>query len=469
MTTETGDFLELRVLYGPQAGSRMSLAPGEYLLGCSDLCAVVLAGSRMQERHALLIVEPGSARLRPQEGTVSDGMGNDVPEEIVLTPGMPAELGGISITLDHPNAPWPDGRAAAMPVGHGAGGSASQAGPAASGAAAKAAAPAAPPAPGAPPVPASVPAATGGLRGGGVVLAVAGIVVAVVLGGVLAASFRGGQAQATESALSQHPPATPAEPPAALLQALRAWNPQHTLSVAAQPDNGWLVSGYVASETERDSLESSLMAISPVPVIKVFAEQTLVQAATDVLEVREDKADSVLRLESLGEGRLRLAGAARQSAQAQSARLALLAVPGVREVAMDVLLPEQLLATLKQRVASAGLEQKVSFVKEWPAVEIEGRFDAAETARWQDLLKAFGTAYGDMLPMSVTLAPPAAQAVAVQAPFNVRVIVGGAAPYIVTDQGVRMSRGSVMGGQRLIAVNEREVVFDGAQRWQVGR
>ena len=46
--------LELRVLHGPQAGSRLILFVGEYTLGTDDECEVMLAGPRLMGLHAKL-------------------------------------------------------------------------------------------------------------------------------------------------------------------------------------------------------------------------------------------------------------------------------------------------------------------------------------------------------------------------------------------------------------------------------
>jgi type III secretion system YscD/HrpQ family protein len=482
--------LELRVLYGPQAGSRMPLAAGEYLLGRSDQCAVVLAGSRMEERHALLLVDANGFRLRPQEGRVSDSLGNVVDDSIAFEAGSPAELGGVSITIDHPDAPWPEDRPAAQvamvpPTPEASGQPAQE--PFVAGAVSS-------------PCPddraahwtrllksrfsgrlASLPGTRARLRGlwlaGAGVAAIAAFAMTAVLAAVLVDAGENGTsalpprlASVAGIIPSQPAPEAPLVPPEALTRALRASDPKHSLAIQPQPEGRWAVSGYVATEADKKILQQGLATLVPQPELRVHAEEAIVRSAVEALDAREDGKDDVLKLQNLGKGRLRLGGAARQASSVRSARLALMVVPGVVDVETGVLLPEQLLATLKQRIEAAGLAQRLVFAKEWPEVVVEGRLDAAEHSRWSGLMKAFTDAYGAVLPVrSTAVAAAPASPATTAAPLDVRVIVGGASPYVVTAQGVRMSRGSEVNGQRLLAVNDAEAVFDGAQRWQVGR
>ena len=57
--------IELRVLYGPQSGSRLVLAPGDFLLGTGDDCAIMLAGPRIQECHAKLAFDGEQPTITP--------------------------------------------------------------------------------------------------------------------------------------------------------------------------------------------------------------------------------------------------------------------------------------------------------------------------------------------------------------------------------------------------------------------
>ena len=100
--------LELRVLYGPQSGSRLTLFPGDYELGTSDDCTIILTGPRIEATHAKLSVEDGQTSITPLDGKINDTEGNPIEEKYVLTLGMPIEIGGVWISIDHLDAEWPD-------------------------------------------------------------------------------------------------------------------------------------------------------------------------------------------------------------------------------------------------------------------------------------------------------------------------------------------------------------------------
>ena len=69
------DGVELRVLHGPQAGSRLPLMPGApYLVGAGDACDVMLAGAQVEAEHAHIEV---------------DGEHFSAPHVVIATGGRP--------------------------------------------------------------------------------------------------------------------------------------------------------------------------------------------------------------------------------------------------------------------------------------------------------------------------------------------------------------------------------------------
>ena len=86
--------LELRVLHGPQAGSRLTLFVGEYTLGTDDECEVMLAGPRLMGMHARLKIDADIASISPVDGNVLDAHGKQILGDTPLAIGMPVEIGG---------------------------------------------------------------------------------------------------------------------------------------------------------------------------------------------------------------------------------------------------------------------------------------------------------------------------------------------------------------------------------------
>ena len=76
--------IELRVLFGPQAGSRLQVAPGNYDLGEGDECEVILSGPKMLGRHAQLSFDGEQLTISPLDGKVCDAQGNEISESFPL-------------------------------------------------------------------------------------------------------------------------------------------------------------------------------------------------------------------------------------------------------------------------------------------------------------------------------------------------------------------------------------------------
>jgi hypothetical protein len=52
---------------------------------------------------------------------------------------------------------------------------------------------------------------------------------------------------------------------------------------------------------------------------------------------------------------------------------------------------------------------------------------------------------------------------------NVETIVGGNTPFIVTTSGQRIGRGGNINGNVLSIVRDNEIIFDGNERFRIGR
>lgn len=100
--------IELRILHGAQAGSRLCLAVGEYMLGSDDSCTLILEGSGIEDRHAILRFDGDDVWIEPVDGVVRNAHGDDIDDEQQLIFGLPVELGNVWISVDREDVPWPD-------------------------------------------------------------------------------------------------------------------------------------------------------------------------------------------------------------------------------------------------------------------------------------------------------------------------------------------------------------------------
>ena len=100
--------VELRVLVGPQAGSCLNLSVGEYHLGTSDECEIILIGPRLEAVHAKLSFDGDQITITPGDGKICDAQGNEITDTFPLALGMPVDLGGIWVSVDNTAALWPD-------------------------------------------------------------------------------------------------------------------------------------------------------------------------------------------------------------------------------------------------------------------------------------------------------------------------------------------------------------------------
>ena len=390
--------------------------------------------------------------MRPQDGSVSDAFGNDVAGEFALTLGMPVELGGIAIAVDHVDAPWPDQEALV---------------PMAKPAAAAAPPEAAPPAQG----DAASAMATPKQRllawrpSRRLSFAVGGAVLTLVVS--LATLLGEGGTSSEALAAAPPPPAEPApplEPPPELKQLLSMLDAASSVTLSAQPDGRWLVAGYLPTIDKREALARGLEALALPYTMEVHADEALADAAGKVIDEHDEVGGAVLRVKEVHGGHVRLVGAVSHATSLERIRQALLdAVPGVLRVEGDVVMRADLLSQLKDRIVSAGLDRQLTIVKEWPEVVLSGRLSGAERVRWDEVLSAFQAEYGKLLPVQAALAPPE------KAAIEVSFVVGGPAPYVVTSQGVRVNRGGELDGHRLTTVSDSEVVFEGPERLRIAR
>ncbi len=100
--------LTLRIYSGMHSGARMGLADGEYILGSSESCDVILADAGVVGQHLRLRIEKDSAFLLVYDGADATLDGAEIgAEEIPVGHFQEIRLGGCMFMLGPENGEWP--------------------------------------------------------------------------------------------------------------------------------------------------------------------------------------------------------------------------------------------------------------------------------------------------------------------------------------------------------------------------
>jgi hypothetical protein len=79
-------------------------------------------------------------------------------------------------------------------------------------------------------------------------------------------------------------------------------------------------------------------------------------------------------------------------------------------------------------------------------------------------VQGFNNNYGSLLPIRATISQ-----IQTKPPVNVETIVGGNTPFVVTTSGQRIGKGGNINGNVLSIVRDNEIIFDGNERFRIGR
>lgn len=459
--------IELRVLHGAQSGSSLVLAPGEYVLGGGDSCAVILAGPHIADRHATLRFDGAKASIEPAEGIVRNAYGDEIDAEQELVFGLPVDLGGVIITVDQEEAPWPDPQSV-MLMGQlresaneedEQDGEQDEEAADAVGAELDAAAAMFETADKTP-VAVEVPPSGRLSRARGWLLA---LLLLAGLGGLGTIAWQRLVEQTAAPASSTVAEASVAidQAPAMAVEVLaNLSNPTLALKKAGAK---WQVVGYVQTNGQQASLSSAMAAAAPSVEVKVLADESLLRDVRNSLA--EETLDAYVRVDGVALGVVTLSGAASSAEEIGRIRdLVREKVPGVADIKLSLLLPDQLRGRLKERIAAAGLADRLVVRQEGKELRLAGKLSTDEIRRWEEVLVAFGKEYGNVLPISATVTRYIPKP-----PVGVQIIVGGAMPFIVTENGEHVNQGGNVDGHTLMSIRDGEVVFEGSQRIRIAR
>jgi type III secretion system YscD/HrpQ family protein len=441
--------VELRVLVGPQAGSSLSLGIGDYSLGTSDECEIILMGSRLESIHAILSFDGDQITVKPVEGKVCDAQGNEIMDTFPLTLGMPVDLGGVWVSVDSVDARWPD-PADVLPT---------------------------------PVPPSSVEQSMAGLgvqtleadnptsrlrNRAKITLIISAVGLSlIVLIGILGAAWMIERQSHPEAVATVSKPAVPTIPinQTKILQIIQNLDLTRSVEMKISDKGSIRVSGYLPDDTTKKRLIQALDNVSPSPKTELYVDGELLEAAKKVLADKLDPARAKLKAESITSGVLKVRGAvSTQTAKESAYELVKSEVPGLRQIDGMILQAEDLPQQFQEKIIAAGLAKKLQVVSQQPEFVLRGTMTEEDLRNWETVLTEFNEDYGKILPIRATI-----RVVQKKSPFNVQIVVGGNMPFVITESGQRVTRGGDINGHTLITIKDTEVIFDGNEKIKISR
>lgn len=441
--------VELRVLVGPQAGSSLSLGVGDYSLGTSDECEIILMGSRLEAIHARISFDGDQITVKPIEGKVCDAQGNEIMDMFPLTLGMPVDLGGVWVSVDSVDARWPD-PADVLPTPS-------------------------------PPSPVEQTVTEGEVQTRAadnpasrlrnrakitLIISAVGLSLIVLAGFSLAAWMIERQSH-PEAVITESKPVVPTVPvnQQKILQIIQNLDLVRSVEMKISDKGSISVSGYLPDDTTKKRLIQALDNVSPSPNTELYVDSELLDAAKKLLADKLDPARAKLKAESVTHGVLKVRGAvSMQTAKESAYEMVKSEVPGLRQIDGVVLQADDLPQQFQEKMISAGLAKKLQVVSQQPEFVLRGAMSEEDLRNWETVLTEFNEDYGKILPIRATI-----RVVQKKSPFNVQIVVGGNMPFVITESGQRVTRGGDINGHTLITIKDTEVIFDGNEKIKISR
>jgi len=442
--------IELHVLFGPQAGSRLQVAPGNYDLGEGDECEVILSGPKMLGRHAQLSFDGEQLTISPLDGKVCDAQGNEITESFPLGLGMPVEMGGIWISVDDVDAEWPDPTDVVSIM---------------------------PPAAAAPATSTSAEdsstekndSADEKPRRQAKAALITSITALTVMGiaGITLAAWLVNHPNQPTTTLDATPKAALPDPPNLhkVRQILGTTAAGSSVEVIVTRDRRLLIKGFVPDQASKTALTTVLETLTPPPQIDLQVDTDLSAAAATLLAERIDPSSAKLKVESVSGGVLTIEGAV-LTQRARDAVMDLLqtSLPGLKRVNASIVMAEDLPQLLQDQLAASGLLKKIQIIDKQPEFILRGALTDDDMRRWENLIVNFTDRYGKLLPVKAVF-----KLATRKPPVNVQAIVGGTTPFVITENGDRITRGGDVNGNTLMIVKDTEIIFEGSERFRISR
>lgn len=442
--------LELRVLHGPQVGSRLTLFVGEYTLGTDDECEVMLAGPRLMGMHARLTIDADTASISPVDGNILDAHGKQIFGDTPLAIGMPIEIGGVWISIDEVDAPWPSTETlipqpTAAPLLD-------------------------PPEPSEPSLLSepeiqhesdfSVQRARARRF---LIISMAGLASIAVLG-VASALWLSSQPTPPESEMVASTP--PIKKAPTLSDRLAEAFPGRTVQITSGNGGTTIVTAYAVDGAMANRMQQMIRKFDGTAVIHVFSDDAMLASMSSViLKYRQEGTRAVVKITDMSNGAATLRGVvASQVVREELMENLRNSVPGLRSIDLTVQSADELPSLLSDRITVADLSKKLQIVSRQPEFTLRGNLSEDEIQRWESVLTQFNQEFGQILPIRATISLQQKRP-----PINVQTVVGGSMPFIITDTGQRLGVGGEANGHTISAIRDDEIIFDGTLRFRIAR
>ncbi len=441
--------VELRVLVGPQAGSSLSLGIGDYSLGTSDECEIILVGSRLESIHAKISFDGDQITVKPIGGKVCDAQGNEIMDTFPLTLGMPVDLGGVWLSVDSVDARWPDpADVIPTPIS---------------------------------PSPIEITTTEGEVLSQAadnptsrlrnrakitLIISAMGLFL-IVLAGISLAAWMIERQTHPEVVATVSKPVVPTIPvnQQKILQIIQNLDLTRSVEMKISEKGSISVFGYLPDGDTKKRLLQALDNISPSPKTELYVDSELLEATKKVLADKLDPARAKLKADSVTNGVLKVSGAVlTQTAKESAYEMFKSEVPGLRQIDGVILQADDLPQQFQEKIISAGFAKKLQVVSRQPEFVLRGSMSEEDLQNWETVLTEFNEDYGKILPIRATI-----RVVQKKSPFNVQIVVGGNMPFVITESGQRVTRGGDINGHTLITIKDTEVIFDGNEKIKISR
>jgi type III secretion system YscD/HrpQ family protein len=241
--------------------------------------------------------------------------------------------------------------------------------------------------------------------------------------------------------------------------------PGQAEDVTVTADHKLKVQGYAKDRAMQTRLMQALENVSPQPASQFYVDADMLEASKQILDTRLDPARARLRAIEINGGVLTMQGAvSSQSVRDATTEILHANVPGLKEVTGTVIVAEELPPVFMERLTENGLARKMQLVSKQPELVLRGTLTEDEMKRWEKLLLSFTEEYGKVLPIRANITVGQRKL-----PVNVQTIVGGITPFVMSADGQRTTRGGDSNGHTLVTVKDNEIVFEGGEKFRIGR